>query len=224
MSLPVAWNELGLCPAVCVDRLTGQVLMVAWMNEESLEMTRASGDVWFWSRSRRQLWRKGETSGNLLRVHNLRLDCDGDVILLEVLPSGPACHTGRTSCFHRLDAPGDLLEDDGPLGVRAGILSRVERAIDARRSATPERSYVKSLLVAGMPKILAKIAEEHGELAAELPAGSEEAVVHESADLLFHLLVGLAARGVPLDRVFEELDFRFGVGGHAEKASRTPKS
>lgn len=224
MSLPIVWNEHGLAPAVCVDRTTGQVLMLAWMNEEALELTRASGDAWFWSRSRKQLWRKGDTSGNVLRVFNVRVDCDGDAILLEVFPQGPACHTGHTSCFHRLDAPGGLKEDEGPIGVPAGILSRVERQIEARRAAAPEKSYVKTLLVAGMNAILDKIAEEHAELADELPEGTVDAVAHETADLLFHILVGLASRGIMLDKIFEELAFRFGTSGHVEKASRPPKN
>ena len=223
MSLPILWNEHGLAPAVCVDRVTGQVLMLAWMNAEALELTRASGDAWFWSRSRKQLWRKGDTSGNVLRVFNVRVDCDGDAILLEVIPEGPACHTGHTSCFHRLDAPGGLIEDEGPIGVPAGILGRVERTIDARRASAPETSYVKSLLVAGMDKILAKIAEEHAELAEELPAGTVDAIAHETADLLFHVLVGLASRGIELGKIFDELGERFGTSGHVEKASRPAK-
>jgi phosphoribosyl-ATP pyrophosphohydrolase/phosphoribosyl-AMP cyclohydrolase len=213
----IAWDERGLVPAVAQDATTGAVLMVAWMNAEALERTRATGEAHFWSRSRQALWRKGETSGNVLRVREIRVDCDGDVLLVACDPSGPACHTGKPSCFFR-DLDGN--EDDGPRGAPAAILDRLARTIEARRAATAESSYTRSLLDAGMPKILAKIDEEEGELAAELANGTEPAIVHETADLLYHVLVGLAARGVPLAAVWAELERRVGQSGHAEKAAR----
>ena len=208
-----AFDERGLVPAIVQDAVSGTVLMMAWMNREALARTRESGEAHFWSRSRGALWRKGETSGNTLRVVELRVDCDADTLLLRVEPAGPACHTGKTACFYRVDGGA---EDDGV----APILARLERVLEARRDATAEKSYTKSLLDAGFPKILAKIAEEHGELAAELPDGDEADVVHETADLLFHVMVGLVARKIPFDRVLAELARRFGVGGHVEKASR----
>ncbi|HWU85664.1 MAG TPA: phosphoribosyl-ATP diphosphatase, partial [Kofleriaceae bacterium] len=136
-------------------------------------------------------------------------------------PAGPTCHTGATSCFYTL---GDGRTDDGvpaPASGDPAILSRLARILISRRdAATGERSYTRSLLDAGMPKILAKIAEEHGELAAELPTGADAAVVHETADLIFHVMVGLVARDIPIDAVFDELARRFGTSGHAEKAAR----
>jgi len=192
--------------------------MVAWMNAEALAATLAGGEATFFSRSRGRLWKKGEESGNVLHVREARLDCDGDTILLVVDPAGPACHTGKRSCFFRTFPDGS--EDDGPRGAPAAVVDRVAAVIESRRAATAERSYTRSLLDAGMTKILAKIAEEHGELAAELPAGPEAAIVHETADLLFHVLVGLAARNVPVAAVWNELERRFGVGGHEEKAAR----
>jgi phosphoribosyl-ATP pyrophosphohydrolase/phosphoribosyl-AMP cyclohydrolase len=217
--MDVMWDERGLAPAVAVDATTGAVLMVAWMNAEALAATLATGAATFFSRSRGRLWQKGETSGNTLHVREARLDCDGDVILLVVDAAGPACHTGKPSCFFRTLPDG--AEDDGPRGAPAAILDRVAAVIEARRAATAETSYTRSLLDAGMPKILAKIAEEHGELAAELPEGPPEKIVHETADLLYHVLVGLAARNVPVASVFAELERRFGVGGHVEKAARS---
>lgn len=214
----VTWDERGLAPAVASDAATGAVLMVAWMNAESLARTVESGEAWFWSRSRGRLWKKGETSGHVLRVRELRVDCDGDTLLLVVEPAGPACHTGKSSCFYRA-YPGGA-EDDGPRGAAAAVVDRVAAVIEARRASTGERSYVRSLLDGGMAKILAKIAEEHGELAAELPDGDVDKVVHETADLLFHVLVGLAARGVAPSQVWRELERRFGTSGHVEKASR----
>jgi phosphoribosyl-ATP pyrophosphohydrolase/phosphoribosyl-AMP cyclohydrolase len=211
------WNEAGLVPAVVQDATSGTVLMMAWMNREALERTRATGEAHFWSRSRGALWKKGETSGNTLRVVELRVDCDADTLLLRVEPAGPACHTGKTSCFYRTDAGA---EDEGVFA--GGILDRLEQVLIARRdAATAEKSYTRSLLDAGWPKILAKIAEEHGELAEELPDGADADVIHETADLIFHVMVGLCARRLPIDAVYAELGRRFGIGGHVEKASRT---
>jgi phosphoribosyl-ATP pyrophosphohydrolase/phosphoribosyl-AMP cyclohydrolase len=136
-------------------------------------------------------------------------------VLVRAHPAGPTCHTGATSCFFHRDGSQDT--DDGPA---LPILLRLARLIDARRDSTADQSYTKSLLDAGMPKILAKIAEEHGELAAELPAGDDAKVVHETADLLFHVMVGLAARRIPVEAVLAELTRRFGTSGHVEKGRR----
>jgi len=216
------YDERGLVPCVVQDAITGAVLMVAWMNDEALRLTRETGIVHFWSRSRQALWKKGETSGNTLAAVELRIDCDLDAVLVRAHPAGPTCHTGATSCFFHRDAgtaeaPDDAV-DDGPA---LPILLRLAKIIEARRDSTADKSYTKSLLDAGMPKILAKIAEEHGELAAELPAGDDAKVIHETADLLFHVMVGLAVRRIPIDAVFAELARRFGTSGHVEKAQRT---
>ncbi len=209
------FDDRGLVPCVVQDADLGTVLMLAWMNAEALELTRSTGVVHFWSRSRQALWKKGETSGNTLALVELRLDCDADAILARVRPAGPTCHTGAISCFGA--APYNL--DDPPT---ATIIDRLARTLAARRdSATGEKSYTKSLLDAGMPKILAKIAEEHGELAAELPTGPDADVIHEAADLLFHVMVGLTARKIPIESVLGELARRFGTSGHVEKASRS---
>ena len=213
------YDESGLVPCVVQDAAAGTVLMVAWMNAEALRLTRETQVVHFWSRSRQALWKKGETSGNTLALVELRLDCDRDTVLARVRPAGPACHTGATTCFFTKD---DGTEDDGvPAAEGAQIIVRLAQILATRRdSATGEKSYTRSLLDAGMPKILAKIAEESGELAAELPAGDDDKVVHETADLLFHVMVGLTARKIPIERVFAELVRRFGTSGHVEKASR----
>ena len=213
------YDERGLVPCVVQDASAGTVLMVAWMNAEALRLTRETSIVHFWSRSRSALWKKGETSGNTLALVELRLDCDGDTVLARVHPAGPTCHTGATTCFVHRD---DDTDDDGVPTGDAAILVRLARILEARRdSASGEKSYTRSLLDAGMPKILAKIAEESGELAAELPAGPDDKVVHETADLLFHVMVGLTSRKIPVERVLAELARRFGTSGHAEKASRT---
>jgi phosphoribosyl-ATP pyrophosphohydrolase/phosphoribosyl-AMP cyclohydrolase len=213
------YDERGLVPCVVQDAATGTVLMVAWMNAEALRLTRETRSAHFWSRSRQAMWKKGETSGNTLAVVELRIDCDADTVLVRARPAGPTCHTGTTSCFFHTD---DGPDDDGvPAAEGAAILARLESILVARRdAATPEKSYTRSLLDAGMPKILAKIAEESGELAAELPAGDAKKVVHETADLLFHVMVGLTARRIPIADVFAELARRFGTSGHVEKAAR----
>jgi phosphoribosyl-ATP pyrophosphohydrolase/phosphoribosyl-AMP cyclohydrolase len=212
------YDAQGLVPCIVQDAERGTVLMLAWMNAEALRLTRETGVVTFWSRSRQALWKKGETSGNTLALVELRIDCDADAILVRAKPAGPTCHTGTTACFFHRDGGAD---DDGVPAVT--ILEQLDRTLQARRdSATGEKSYTKSLLDKGMPKILEKIAEESGELAAELPAGTDERVISETADLLFHVMVGLTARKIPIERVLAELARRFGTSGHAEKASRVP--
>ena len=219
MSVEPGYDERGLVPCVVQDAMTGTVLMVAWMNAEALRLTRETRIVHFWSRSRGALWKKGETSGNTLALVELRIDCDRDTILVRATPAGPTCHTGATSCFFTRE---DGTTDDGvPAAEGAQILARLAEILAARRdAATPEKSYTRSLLDAGMPKILEKIAEESGELVAELPSGDDTKVVHETADLIFHVMVGLTARRIPIDAVFAELARRFGTSGHVEKASR----
>jgi phosphoribosyl-ATP pyrophosphohydrolase/phosphoribosyl-AMP cyclohydrolase len=219
------WDERGLVPAVVQDVRTGGVRMLAWMNAEALQKTLDTGLVCFYSRSRQALWTKGETSGNTLAVREVRADCDGDAIVIVAEPAGPTCHTGASSCFYRVldgaERAAIAREDDGPAEPPVTVLARLERVLAARRDqATAEKSYTRSLLEGGFPKILAKLAEEHGELAEVLPAGAAGDVVHEAADVLFHLMVGLVARHIPVDDVWRELERRFGTSGHVEKASR----
>ena len=171
-----------LTPAIVQDAGSGRVLMLAWMDEEALRRTRESGEAWFWSRSRQELWHKGATSGNTLAVEELRDDCDGDAILLRVRPAGPACHTGAESCF----APW------------------LWRRINERARARPVGSYVVSLL--DDPALAARKVGEEGVEAALAGAGeSDGRVVEEVADLLFHAYALLAARGIELQAVEDEL-------------------
>lgn len=211
------FDEAGLVPCIVQDADRGAVLMMAWMNAEALELTRATGIVHFWSRSRGTLWKKGETSGNTLALVELRGDCDRDCLLARVRAAGPACHTGTPTCFFDHD---DGSTDDG-IGAPT-VLERLDATLIARRdSATAEKSYTKSLLAAGVAKIVSKIIEEAGELNAELLAGPDDKVIYEAADLLFHLMVGLTARGIPFTKIQAELARREGVSGHTEKMSRT---
>ena len=218
----VLWNSDGLVPAVALDARNGRFLMLAWMNRQALEETLRTQRATFFSRSRQRLWEKGETSGNTLEVENLRIDCDADTIVLEVIPRGPACHTGKSSCAYRRVEGEELVEDDGPEGIAAAIFDRVYDVAIERKSSTAGKSYTKSLFEGGWTKMLAKIREENGEIAAELPGGDVDAVVHETADLLFHIIVALAARGIEPKRIWDELARRFGTSGHTEKRSRNP--
>ncbi len=217
----VSFDPAGLVPVIAQEARTGMIRMVAWANREALEQTLATGDAHFWSRSRKALWRKGESSGNGLRVREVRIDCDADVVLYLVDAEGPSCHTGATSCFYRsVGEDGALVEDDAPAIPPAVMLTRVADVIAERRRQRPDKSYVVSLLDAGFPKINAKIVEEARELTEALPEGDAAHTAHEAADLIFHALVGLEAAGVPPDAVFAELRRRFGVSGIDEKASR----
>jgi phosphoribosyl-AMP cyclohydrolase / phosphoribosyl-ATP pyrophosphohydrolase len=212
------FDERGLIPAIAQDHLTGQVRMLAYMNEAALSRTLETGKATFFSRSRGQLWTKGETSGHVLSVISVVADCDADTLLLTVLPVGPSCHTGRPACFFRqVDAAGaltDLPREASPFLTELGEL------LESRKASTAEKSYTKSLLDAGPDKIGAKIREEAGELADAIKNESDERVLSEASDLLYHALVGLTQRGLTLRQVIEVLAKRTQQSGHAEKASR----
>jgi phosphoribosyl-ATP pyrophosphohydrolase/phosphoribosyl-AMP cyclohydrolase len=215
--MQLAFDDRGLIPVVAQDAATGKLLMVAYANAEAVEKTRATGTAHFYSRSRKTLWKKGETSGNVMKVVEVRVDCDADCLLYLVDAVGPVCHTGSTSCFFRVLGDEER-PDKGPPG---NVLDRLARVIDDRLTATSgEKSYVRTIADAGWGKVLGKIGEEQGELAAELPRGDSEKVIHEAADLFFHVLVGLGKRGIDPGFVLNELERRFGTSGLDEKAAR----
>lgn len=199
------WDAQGLIPAVVQDTETGQLLMVAWMSREALEATRRTGVTHFWSRSRQSLWRKGETSGHTQHVDGIYADCDRDTLLVQVHQDGVACHTGARSCFFTSldgrEATPAVAADAGP-----AVLEVVERMLDSRKVSSPPGSYVAGLLGKGEPQICRKIGEEATEVVtAALGEEGDERVVSEIADLWFHTMVLLTARGIPLRRVFREL-------------------
>jgi phosphoribosyl-ATP pyrophosphohydrolase/phosphoribosyl-AMP cyclohydrolase len=183
----------GLLPVVVQDRASGDVLMVAWANAEALARTAETGLAHFWSRSRRALWRKGETSGNELRVVEARADCDRDTLLLVVEPAGPACHTGARTCFGDASA------------TAAGMLEELARVVAERAQAPAEESYTARLLAKGPDQVLKKVGEEATEVVLAARVQSDERLAEETADLLYHLLVALHQRGLPLARVMDEL-------------------
>jgi phosphoribosyl-ATP pyrophosphohydrolase/phosphoribosyl-AMP cyclohydrolase len=214
------FDKDGLVPVIAQDVATGVVRMFAWATAEALRATFDSGAATFFSRSRQSLWRKGEESGNVLAVREVRLDCDGDVVLYLCEPTGPSCHTGATSCFYRVATAEGLREDGGPPEVAAAITGRLAQVIKQRRRESADKSYVASLLQKGFPKINAKITEEAREVTEAFLEGDKPHITHEVADVLFHVMVGLEAAEIPIDDVWAELRRRFGVGGHVEKASR----
>jgi phosphoribosyl-ATP pyrophosphohydrolase/phosphoribosyl-AMP cyclohydrolase len=208
---------------IAQDAETGEIRMLAYADRHAIEKTLDTGFAHFFSRSRGEMWKKGETSGNTLAVRSVWVDCDGDTLIYMVDPAGPSCHTGAETCFfRRLDASGNLVEGrllDGD-GDAAPTLLRLERTLQARKASDAGKSYTKWLLDAGAPKIEEKLSEEAAELGQALAGESDERVASEAADVIYHLLVGLVLRSVPLRRLLGELSKRFGQSGHEEKASR----
>jgi len=203
------WNEQGLVPAIVQDARTGEVLMVAWMNAEAWRLTQETGETHFWSRSRQTLWHKGETSGNVQRVVEIRLDCDADTVLLRVEPAGPACHTGERSCFFTTVGGGksEVESQRSEVGSPA-ILDQLYQVILDRKRTAPAGSYTVRLFESGLQEISKKVGEESVEVIVAALGQSDERLVSETADLFYHTLVLLAARGVSLARVEAELEKR----------------
>ena len=209
----IAFDEQGLVPCVAQDHASGEVLTLAYMNREALRLTLETGEMHFFSRSRRELWHKGESSGNVQRLRQLRYDCDGDALVALVEPAGPACHTGERSCFYRelggtaptgVDAPGVPGE---PAPAAHEALAALQRTLDERKSERPEGSYTVELL--GDPERLAgKVAEEAEEVTRAAREESDDRVASEAADLVYHLSVLLRSRGVEVADVMEVLNGR----------------
>ncbi|MBD1862238.1 MULTISPECIES: bifunctional phosphoribosyl-AMP cyclohydrolase/phosphoribosyl-ATP diphosphatase HisIE [Trichocoleus] len=197
----IRYNEQGLVPAIVQDHLDGTVLMMAWMNRESLQKTLETGETWFWSRSRDEFWHKGETSGHTQRVRSLRYDCDSDALLVSVEQIGDiACHTGERSCFHQVDG--------GVTPPPADTLSQVFGVISDRRDNPSPDSYTCKLLAGGDNKILKKIGEESAEVVMAFKDDDAEAIAGEVADLFYHTLVALAHHKVDIKAVYRKLQER----------------
>ena len=212
------YSSHGLIPVIAQDAETGEIRMMAYADQIAIEKTLETGLAHFFSRSRGELWLKGETSGNTLAVRSVWVDCDGDTLIYMVEPAGPSCHTGAETCFYRrLDDDGNLVEGAGD---SAPTLMRLERTLQERKASDAGKSYTKSLLDKGAPKIDEKLREEAAELGQALMGESDERVTSEAGDLIYHLLVGLVLREVSLRDLLSELSKRFGQSGHEEKAAR----
>jgi phosphoribosyl-AMP cyclohydrolase / phosphoribosyl-ATP pyrophosphohydrolase len=200
----ITFDERGLVPAIVQDARTGQVRMLGFMNQEAVERTIETGTLHFYSRSRQTLWKKGETSGNVHHVVDVRHDCDGDTLLVQVEPLGPTCHTGADTCFD----DGAMWSSDESDGVYSDVLETLARVIADRREHPVEGSYTGYLFREGVDKIGKKIGEESAEVIIAAKNDDDQALAMEAADLIYHLLVMLQARDVSIDNVINELRAR----------------
>nr|WP_253299404.1 bifunctional phosphoribosyl-AMP cyclohydrolase/phosphoribosyl-ATP diphosphatase HisIE [Paenibacillus barcinonensis] len=220
----IRWDE-GLVPAIVQDVDTREVLMMAYMNRESLKLSLESGETWFWSRSRQELWNKGATSGNVQKIVSLKYDCDGDTLLVEVKPKGPACHTGAVTCFHNeiIGLPVNAAEQadteesadsstasssSSGAESRFEVLAELESVIAERERERPEGAYTTYLFDKGVDKILKKIGEEASETIIAAKNKDNDELRLEVSDLMYHLLVLLQERKLPLDDIMSELSRR----------------
>ncbi|MGP0585472.1 bifunctional phosphoribosyl-AMP cyclohydrolase/phosphoribosyl-ATP diphosphatase HisIE [Paenibacillus timonensis] len=201
----VKWDASGLVPAIVQDAGSKDVLMLAYMNRESLRKSVETGLTWFWSRSRAELWNKGATSGNTQRITALKYDCDGDTILVEVIANGPACHTGEPTCFYLTAASTGL---KGGAEDRFKVLAELEQLIAERYAERPEGAYTTYLFEKGLDKILKKVGEETAESIIAAKNGDNDELRYEVSDLIYHLLVLLRERNLPLDDIMQELERR----------------
>jgi phosphoribosyl-AMP cyclohydrolase / phosphoribosyl-ATP pyrophosphohydrolase len=211
------FDEQGLIPAIVQDSRTNEILTLAYMNAESLSRTLQTGETWFWSRSRQELWHKGETSGNFQRVVDIRIDCDGDALVVLVDPEGPACHLGEQTCFHRNFVEGEQQQAQVGLSLvkqsslELGILlDELYQLIEDRKEKRPEGSYTTYLFNAGLDKILKKLGEESAETIIAAKNRSIQQMTAEISDLLYHLLVLMSECDVRLEDIFKELKKRAG--------------
>ncbi len=226
------FDEKGLIPVVVQDFYNNQVLMVAYADKEAVEKTLESGYAHYYSRSRKKLWKKGETSGHTQKVKQIFYDCDEDTLLIKVEQRGAACHTNHRSCFYREFYRGQTREvqpviEKGFNGIiydydvkDEDILSKLYALLAARKRDLPKDSYTAGLFKGGINVIAKKIAEEAGETIIAMKDGDESEIIYESSDLIFHLLVGLVYFDIPHTSLFKELSRRFGISGELEKKTR----
>jgi phosphoribosyl-ATP pyrophosphohydrolase/phosphoribosyl-AMP cyclohydrolase len=201
------YDERGLVPVVAQDAATGEVLMLAWANAQALRLTEETRRAHYWSRSRGELWAKGDTSGHVQHVREIRVDCDQDALIYRVDQTGAACHTGERTCFYRAASADGLTNAADPRPV----IARVDEIVARRHAERPEGSYTTYLFGKGIDKILKKVGEEATETVIAAKNEGTDELRSEAADLLFHLLVLFRARGLPLAEVWDELDRRFGA-------------
>ena len=197
MNKEIKTNKSGLIPAIIQDNRTDEVIMLGYMNQESIDLTLNTNHVWFYSRSRKKLWEKGEKSGNYLKLISLSLDCDKDTILIKAVPTGPICHTGNSTCFSN-----DNKYKQNTLNSLIGIIKQ-------RKEDYNPDSYTSNLLKEGMPKIAQKIVEEAGELSiASLTDKNSSKIIHEFSDLIYHMLVMLEKADINIEEIWDELELR----------------
>ncbi len=220
--IEIDWEKNPLVPVVVQDVDTKEVLMLAYMNKEAFDLSRATGFAHYYSRSRKRLWKKGESSGHLQKIAHMLLDCDADTILLKVHQKGVACHTGRKSCFFRDMDSRTVTEEPGidPACVY-GVTDTLYHTIIERKNKDPKSSYTAKLVQGSENGLLKKVMEEAAEFCFAFKDNNEKEIIYECADLTYHLLVALGKKEISPDRIRQELYRRFGMSGIEEKNSRT---
>lgn len=220
--MKIDWEKSPLIPVIVQDVDTKEVLMLAYMNREAFELSRDTGFAHYYSRSRKRLWKKGETSGHTQEIAQMLLDCDADTLLLLVHQQGVACHTGRKSCFFTdIKAEKTVCEADIDTTAVYGVIDTLYHTILERKHSDPASSYTAKLLQGKENSMLKKVVEEAGEFCFAVKDGDEEEIVYECADLTYHVLVALGKTEISPDRIRQELARRFGMSGIEEKNSRT---
>ena len=220
--MKIDWEKTPLIPVIVQDVESKEVLMLAYMNEEAFRLTRDTGYAHYYSRSRKRLWKKGESSGHVQEVVQMLLDCDADTLLLLVHQHGVACHTGRRSCFFTdIGAEKTVSAPEVDTAAAYGVVDTLYHTILERRHADPKSSYTAKLLQGKENTMLKKIVEEAGEFCFAVKDDDEEEMIYEAADLAYHVLVALGSKEISPDRIRQELARRFGISGIEEKNSRT---
>ncbi len=222
MAFAIDWQKTPLIPVIVQDEKSKEVLMLAYMNEEALQKSLQTGYAHYYSRSREKLWKKGESSGNVQKIKNIRLDCDNDALLLEVEQTGPACHTGRKSCFYKDLSSGRITSEPqiNPADMYDDIVDLLYHTIQEKKEADPMISWTAKLFSKGENTILKKVAEEAAEFCLAVKDKDKEQIVYECADLVYHSLVALALEDISPQLIRQELRRRFGISGIEEKRSR----
>jgi phosphoribosyl-ATP pyrophosphohydrolase/phosphoribosyl-AMP cyclohydrolase len=217
----IDWTKSELLPVIVQDSTTLEVLMMAYMNREALELSLSTKIAHYFSRSKQRLWKKGESSGHLQHIERFLLDCDNDTLLIMVQQEGVACHTGRKSCFFTDIESGETISDPQiDTAAAYGIIDELYHTILARKNADPETSWTAKLLSKGDNAILKKVVEEAGEFSFAIKDNDEDEIIYECADLVYHVLVALGHKNISPDRIKQELARRFGMSGIAEKNAR----
>jgi phosphoribosyl-ATP pyrophosphohydrolase/phosphoribosyl-AMP cyclohydrolase len=220
----VDWEKSELLPVIVQDVNNNEVLMLAYMNREALELSLETKLAHYYSRSRQRLWKKGESSNHLQHIKEFLIDCDNDTLVIKVVQDGVACHTGRRSCFFtELDSGKTTMEAEVDTAAMYGVIDELYHTILDRKNADPEISWTAKLLSKGENSILKKVVEEAGEFSFAVKDDNEEEIIYEAADLTYHVLVALGYKNISPDRIKQELARRFGMSGIAEKNSRTDK-
>lgn len=218
----IDWAKSELLPVIVQDSTTQEVLMMAYMNREALELSLSTKIAHYFSRSKQRLWKKGESSGHLQHIERFLLDCDNDTLLIMVQQEGVACHTGRKSCFFTDIESGETISHPQiDTAAAYGIIDELYHTILQRKNADPETSWTAKLLSKGDNAILKKVVEEAGEFSFAIKDNDEDEIIYECADLVYHVLVALGHKNISPDRIKQELSRRFGMSGIAEKNART---